>query len=118
MTPLETLADSSVWVLEALGILTITLGAVGSIGRGLWSVLRREWEGVVHRIRRDLGISILLGLELLVAADIIRTVAIEISLPHVATLGLVVVLRTLLSLTLEVETTGRWPWKQAESGMI
>ena len=56
----------------------------------------------------------LLGLELLVAADIVRTVALEATLESVAVLGLLVLIRTFLSWALEVETTGHWPWKAQE----
>ena len=56
--------------------------------------------------------SLLLGLEILVAADIIRTVALDLTLQAVAALGLLVLVRTFLSWTLVVETEGRWPWQQ------
>ena len=59
------------------------------------------------------GRSILLALEFLVAADIIRTVAVEPSLENVAVLGLIVLIRTLLSFSLEVEIDGTWPWRRA-----
>jgi uncharacterized membrane protein len=63
-----------------------------------------------------LGRGILLGLEFLVAADIIHTVAVELNFNTVGVLALVVLIRTLLSFTLEVELTGRWPWQQEDSG--
>ncbi|MFP2913075.1 DUF1622 domain-containing protein [Pyxidicoccus sp. 3LFB2] len=66
-----------------------------------------------RKLRQNLGAAILLGLELLVAADIIRTVAEAPSLRQVLVLGLIVLIRTFLSFTLEVELEGRWPW-QAE----
>ncbi len=62
--------------------------------------------------RRSLGRAILLGLELLVAADIIKTVAISPTLESVAVLGGIVLIRTFLSFSLELEITGRWPWQQ------
>jgi uncharacterized membrane protein len=62
------------------------------------------------------GRSILLGLEFLVAADIIRTVAVQPSLQNVAVLGLIVLIRTFLSFSLEVEIDGRWPWRRAVLG--
>jgi uncharacterized membrane protein len=64
-------------------------------------------------VRTVFGRSILLGLEFLVAADIIRTVAVEPSLENVAVLGLIVLIRTLLSFSLEVEIDGTWPWRRA-----
>jgi uncharacterized membrane protein len=63
-------------------------------------------------LRNHLGAAILLGLELLVAADIIRTVAEAPTLRHVVVLGLIVLIRTFLSFTLEVELEGRWPWQR------
>jgi hypothetical protein len=59
------------------------------------------------------GRSILLGLEFLVAADIIRTVAVQPSLENVTVLGLIVLIRTFLSFSLEVEIDGRWPWRRS-----
>jgi uncharacterized membrane protein len=64
-------------------------------------------------VRTVFGRSILLGLEFLVAADIIRTVAVQPSLENVAVLGLIVLIRTFLSFSLEVEIDGRWPWRRA-----
>ena len=68
------------------------------------------------RFREEVGRGILLGLELLVAADIIRTVAISPTLESVAVLAGIVAVRTLLSFILEVELTGRWPWQRVPDG--
>lgn len=76
-------------------------------------VLRSEPD-TYSRFRRFLGRSILLGLELLVAADIIRTVAITPTLATVGVLAAIVVIRTFLSWTLELEITGRWPWQKSD----
>ncbi len=65
--------------------------------------------------RKTLGRSILTGLELLVAADIIRTVAVEPTLESVLVLGLIVIIRTFLSFSLEVEIDGRWPWQSRKA---
>jgi uncharacterized membrane protein len=62
------------------------------------------------RYRRDIGQTILLGVEFLLAADIIETVAIAPTIENVVVLGGIVLIRTFLSLALEVELTGRWPW--------
>jgi Protein of unknown function (DUF1622) len=64
-------------------------------------------------VRTVFGRSILLGLEFLVAADIIRTIAVEPSLENVGVLGLIVLIRTFLSFSLEVEIDGVWPWRRA-----
>lgn len=65
-------------------------------------------------LRHHLGRTILLGLELLVAADIIRTIAEAPTLREVIILGLIVLIRTFLSFTLEVEIDGRWPWQPSQ----
>jgi uncharacterized membrane protein len=71
------------------------------------------WAKAYRRYRADLGRGILLGLELLVAADIIGTVAVTPTLQSLAVLGLIVLIRTFLSFSLEVEIEGRWPWQAA-----
>ena len=74
---------------------------------------RTHRAGVVYtNLQRQLSRGILLGLEFLVAADIIRTVAVEPTFRSVGVLGLIVLVRTFLSFTLEVEVTGRWPWQR------
>ena len=65
--------------------------------------------------RQTLGRSILTGLELLVAADIIRTVAVEPTMESVLVLGLIVIIRTFLSFSLEVEIEGHWPWQKVRT---
>jgi uncharacterized membrane protein len=67
---------------------------------------------VYTRFRRVLGRAILLGLELLVAADIIKTVAVTPTLDSVAVLAVIVLIRTFLSWSLELEISGRWPWQK------
>lgn len=66
--------------------------------------------------KHTLGLGLLLGLEILVAADVIRTVALEFTLENIASLGLLVVVRTFLSWSLMVEIEGRWPWQQKHGG--
>lgn len=65
-----------------------------------------------QRYRQDLGRAILLGLELLVAADIVRTVAFTPTMDSVLVLGLIVLIRTFLSWSLALELDGRWPWQR------
>jgi uncharacterized membrane protein len=80
----------------------------------------RSWrtEGaanVYSGIRSTFGRSILLGLEILVAGDIIKTVALQLTLTNLLVLGLLVVIRTFLTWSLEVEIEGRWPWQRASA---
>ncbi|MEN6615111.1 MAG: DUF1622 domain-containing protein [Syntrophorhabdus sp.] len=76
-------------------------------------IIARSVDGIdrYKRYRRTLGRGILLGLEFLVAADIIRSVAVAPTLSGVAVLGAIVLIRTFLSITLEVEMNGQWPWQ-------
>ena len=71
----------------------------------------REHKSAYLALKGGLGRTMLLGLELLVAADIVNTVALEATLENVAILGLLVLIRTFLSWALEVEVTGTWPWR-------
>ena len=104
-------------VLEGAGVLVILAGAlVAAIRFGLNAVARPEWKQAYRAFRQNLGRSILLGLELLVGADIIRTVAEVPTLRSVAVLAGIVLIRTFLSFALEVELEGRWPWQAAKSG--
>jgi uncharacterized membrane protein len=67
--------------------------------------------GEFENYKHQLGKALLLGLELLVAADVVRTVALDPTLKNVAMLGLLVIIRTFLSWSLSVEMEGRWPWQ-------
>ena len=97
-------------VIDGVGVLIIAVGLLFALARFFMN-LRRTID-VYRALRRDLGRGILLGLEFLVAADIIRTVAVQPTLQSVLVLGLIVLIRTFLSMALEVELEGRWPWQQ------
>ncbi|WP_084327395.1 DUF1622 domain-containing protein [Salinarimonas rosea] len=127
--PIAALTDTILhWITRALefgGIAVIVLGVIVATGAYLLKKLSGERGGDPYdEYRASLGRSILLGLEFLVAADIINTVAIEPTLDSVVVLGGIVLIRTFLSFALEVEIEGRWPWqnhraragKQGDSG--
>lgn len=101
--------------IEVSGVGIIVVGALAStlyfLYGGLFGV---GWPGAFHQYRANLGRGILLGLELLVAADIIGTVAVTPSIDNLVILALIVLIRTFLSFSLEVEIEGRWPWRRAE----
>jgi uncharacterized membrane protein len=97
---------------DAAGVIAIVLGALAAVVFAIGGMAQRK-QNVYGRFRRFLGRSILLGLELLVAADIIRTVAVTPSIESVAVLAMIVLIRTFLSWSLELEITGRWPWQKA-----
>lgn len=104
------------WIVRAIewsGIAVIIGGLVFGTVRFSQAILAGEAdEARFRRYRADAGRGILLGLEFLVAADIIATVAIEPSLKSLAVLAGIIAIRTFLSLSLEVEVSGRWPWQQ------
>jgi len=95
--------------IDGLGVLVIVVGLVIASYRYLASG-RKESDGY-KRYRQNLGRGILLGLEFLMAADIIRTVAVAPTLQGVLVLGMIVLIRTFLSMALEVELVGRGPWQ-------
>jgi len=98
-------------VIDAAGVAAIVVGALAAGFFAVRTAVRRSGP-VYAPFRRFLGRSILLGLELLVAADIIRTVAVTPTLESVAVLGVIVLIRTFLSFSLELEISGRWPWQK------
>jgi uncharacterized membrane protein len=103
------LAETTALAIEVVGVLVIVTGAAVAALRQLLQPRHRSYQ----IYRQDLGRSILLGLEFLVAGDIIRTVAVSPTLDNVLVLGLIVLIRTFLSIALQVELEGRWPWQSA-----
>jgi len=101
---------------EGLGVLVLAFGT-------LWSFLLAglAWRRSGHAgqaygpLREALGGTLLLGLEILVAADLVRTIAVAPTLDNVLTLGLIVLIRTFLSLSLEIEVTGMPPWRRGSA---
>jgi uncharacterized membrane protein len=100
--------------IEALGVAVIAASVVLAALLFLTrSISPQTRDRAYSDTRRCLGRGILLGLELLVAGDIVRTVAVDPTFRSIGVLGLIVVIRTFLSFALEVELNGRWPWQQA-----
>jgi uncharacterized membrane protein len=97
--------------IDAIGVAVIAGGAILAVFLTIGRI-RQEDGGAYEFFRRRLGRAILLGLEFLVAADIIRTVAVTPSAESVAVLGGIVLIRTFLSFSLQLEVTGAWPWQQ------
>lgn len=98
---------------EVAGVAILTIGSVVALLRATADLIHRQPAAKVYRaLREGLARAILLGLEFLVAADIIRSVALEPTFESVGILGLIVVVRTFLSWSLEVEITGDWPWNR------
>jgi uncharacterized membrane protein len=99
---------------EALGALILVIGVLWSLWVAVvaWRRTRQQTSGYAA-LRRAFGRTLLLGLEVLVAADLIRTVAVSPTLNNVLVLGLIVVIRTFLSFSLEIEIEGVPPWRRA-----
>jgi uncharacterized membrane protein len=103
-------------VFELVGVGLLTLGAILALVQYGRALLRGQGRSAAYKgLRNSLGNAILLGLEFLVAADIIRTVAVKTTLQSVAILGLIVLIRTFLSWSLDVEIDGVWPWRRAQT---
>ncbi|MEX2470982.1 MAG: DUF1622 domain-containing protein [Gemmatimonadota bacterium] len=104
-------------VLEGAGVMIMVIGAIISTGVFAVAALRdRQFEQVYTRYRANLGRAILLGLEFLIAGDIIATILVEPTLQSVGSLGLIVLIRTFLSFSLEAEIEGHLPWRRHEKG--
>ena len=108
----ETIIEGVGKAVDAVGVGVIAVGLLYAL-----VVVVREQTGDqpldrYREFRQTVGRSILLGLELLVAGDIIRTVAVSPSFVSVGVLAIIVLIRTFLSFTLELELTGRWPWSK------
>ena len=107
--------------MDVAGVAVMVIGAVVSIPMALRGYQPRRVPSRLEKLtvyrsyRQLLGRSILLGLELLVAADIIRTVAVTPTYESVGVLAIIVLIRTFLSFSLELEITGRWPWQKEPS---
>lgn len=96
--------------IDVAGVVLIIVGLVIASGRYLQKF---RGDGSYTRYRQDIGRAILLGLEVLVAGDIIKTVAVRPTPVGVAVLGGIILIRTFLSFSLEVELDGRFPWQRA-----
>ncbi len=98
---------------EALAVVIMVFFIITGTARWLYQSLKKG-DGAYKRYRTVLGKTLLIGLELLVAADIIRTVALDLTFINIALLGALVVVRTFLGWSIVVEIEGRWPWQKAK----
>ena len=98
---------------DAVGVLVIALGAVFATARFVRQSGTRS-TGAYRCFRQDLGSAIVLGLEFLVAGDIIRSVVVAQTVANVTVLGVIVLIRTFLSFAMQWELHGRWPWQYPE----
>ncbi len=106
--------EVTVIAIEVVAVTILAVGVAWVLGRaGVHRLQRRPWETVFVATRLGLGRVLLLGLEVLIAADIILTVVLELTLANIGALGLLVLVRTFLAWAIEVETEGHWPWHAA-----
>ncbi len=102
---------------EVLGAAILVVGVIWSFVLAVMAVRRSGWSAKAYLVlRQAFGGTLLLGLEILVAADLIRTIAVAPTLNNVLQLGLIVVIRTFLSFSLETEIEGVLPWRRAMIG--
>jgi uncharacterized membrane protein len=112
---LQSVVPTVVQVIELIGVAIISVGAMVTLAQFAVATARgTKTEEAVAMLRSNLGRAILVGLELLVAADIIHTVLVELTLESVAALAGIVIIRTLLSFSLEAEIDGQWPWQRGQ----
>lgn len=112
---IKPIAEWCAAIIEMLGIAIVTVLALHTSILAIARLLKQDKNVLsFDKVRQRLGRGILLGLEFLVAADIIYTVAVELSFQTVGVLAIIVLIRTFLSFTLEVELTGNWPWQNEE----
>jgi uncharacterized membrane protein len=96
---------------ESIAVALLSLGVIISTGRFLYGAARGSAATAYRHYRGELGRTLMLALELLIAADIILTIAVEPTYKTLSMLAILVVIRTFLSIAIDVEITGRWPWQ-------
>lgn len=103
--------DNIAKIMEAVGVLIIFFGSLYAIGKFIFLIKSKNSVSYVE-LRQAVGKSILLGLEVLIAADIMATIVTEPTLKSVSILGLIIIIRTFLSFSLQVELEGKFPWQR------
>ncbi len=109
------LAQSVVEWIEVLAIVVITIGVIIAIVGAAADVTRSRSERALATFKRHFARGLLIGLDLLIAADVIKTVTLEATIENGVVLGILVLIRTFLSWTLILEFEGRWPWQRGLS---
>jgi uncharacterized membrane protein len=113
---IKTLFEAVVTGIELVAVMIVAVGLIWEFIIGARDLRKRKSAIEVYKnVRRNIGRVLLLGLEVLIAADILRTVTIDLTMSSVATLGLLVLVRTFLSWSIELETDGHWPWQTRAS---
>ena len=102
-------------LIEVVAIAVIAVSVLAALVVGVVVLRRSGVQRAIEAVRQQIGRALLLGLDLLIAADVIRTVTLEPTLENVTALGVLVVVRTFLAWSLVVELEGRWPWQARPS---
>jgi len=103
------------WI-EAAAVLAISISVLAAIVGSIRERIGSDWTSAFSTFKMYMGRGLLVGLDLLIAGDIIKTVTVEPTLDNAAVLGLLVVIRTFLSWSIVLEIEGHWPWQAAPSG--
>jgi uncharacterized membrane protein len=101
---------------EIVGVAILVIGSIAALGGYILAFARGRRGDEFERVRRGIGRAILLGLEVLIIADIILTITVDATVESALTLGLVVLVRTFLSFSLEIELEGALPWRRVTTG--
>jgi len=101
---------------EIGGVAILAVGALAAFLKAALSYRANGWKETYEEARRNVGRAILLGLEFLIIADIVMTITVDPTFESAAALGLIVLVRTFLSFSLEVELEGSLPWRRAATG--
>jgi uncharacterized membrane protein len=101
------------YTIEAMGVIVILAGIIRATRRTMANLPSGDRDTFFSQFRHDFAQSTLVGMDFLVAGDIIRTVIVSHSLTDISTLAFLVAIRTLLVFTLHLELEGRWPWQQS-----
>ena len=109
----EDALDLAVRGFEALGVAILVIGSIAAVVGYFSDIARMDRIRAYKRLRGNIGRTILLGLEVLIVADIVLTVAIDSTVESAITLGVIVLVRTFLSFSLEIELEGVAPWRRA-----
>ena len=112
MDTFKSIVGATSYAIESVGVFVIMAGFIIATTRSIRRRAKLSRDQLYQDYRRDVARSIILGLEFLIAGDIIRTVIVSDTLPNVLVLALIILLRTFLAFTLHLEIEGRWPWQE------
>lgn len=111
LTKFTEVGSSIAHTIEAVGVVIITIGFIYAVISAIRDLSKKDKDTLITEFRKNIKTNMVLGLDFLVAGDIIRTVIVNPTLSGVASLGLLVLIRTMLVFTIHLEVRGRWPWQ-------